>query len=69
VADEPRVTELMRGAHGTPPPFDEWRGGLGMALPVARRVLAALEGAVWSVGDQGRTGLALRLPLGMQDKR
>lgn len=44
--------------------FDEWRGGLGMALPVARRVVEALGGALWSPdGDRPRTGSALRLPL------
>ena len=52
-------------AGGAVPPdgFDEWRGGMGLALPVARRVIEALGGAIWSVGDRPRTGAALRLPL------
>lgn len=44
--------------------FDEWRGGLGLALPVARRVVAAHGGAIWSApGDRPRTGSAMRIPL------
>jgi signal transduction histidine kinase len=45
-------------------PFDEWRGGLGLALPVARRVVEAHGGALWSApGDRPRAGSALRIPL------
>jgi signal transduction histidine kinase len=47
----------------SPPSFDEWRGGLGLALPVGRRVIEAHGGAVWSPPDNPRAGSALRLPL------
>jgi K+-sensing histidine kinase KdpD len=64
VAPEPMLRSLADAARGTPPPFDEWRGGLGLALPVGRRVVEALGGAMWSAaGDQPRGGAALRLPL------
>ena len=64
VGDEAALPSLIAAARGTPPPFDEWRGGLGLALPVARRVIEALGGALWSAtGDRPRTGSALRLPL------
>ena len=64
VGDEATVEALLTTAAGAPPPFDEWRGGLGMALPVARRVIEALGGALWSApGERARTGSALRLPL------
>jgi signal transduction histidine kinase len=65
IGDEETVKSLSVNAPGAPPPtFDEWRGGLGLALPVARRVIEAHGGALWSAaGDKPRAGSALRLPL------
>jgi two-component system sensor histidine kinase BaeS len=64
VGDEAALPALIQAARGTPPSFDEWRGGLGLALPVARRVIETLGGALWSAaGDRPRAGCALRLPL------
>jgi K+-sensing histidine kinase KdpD len=65
VGDAAAIDELVAAGRDTPPAFDEWRGGLGMALPVGRRVIAALGGAIWSMpGERPRTGSAMRLPLG-----
>jgi signal transduction histidine kinase len=70
VGDESSVDSLISGARGTPPPFDEWRGGLGLALPVGQRVIGALGGALWSLpGDRARRGSGLRLPLRTEDSR
>jgi signal transduction histidine kinase len=64
IGDEAALPSLTQAARGTPPSFDQWRGGLGLALPVAKRVLEALGGALWSApGERPRAGSALRLPL------
>lgn len=55
VADEGRVQE----AYGREPgPFDDKRGGIGLALPLARRVIEGLGGRIWSpaaIGDADLT--------------
>ena len=64
VGEEAALPALIQAARGPLPPFDEWRGGLGLALPVGRRVIEALGGSLWSApGDRPRAGSALRLPL------
>jgi signal transduction histidine kinase len=42
--------------------FDEWRGGSGLRLAIARRVFEAHGGAVWSPGDGTRAGAVAVLP-------
>jgi signal transduction histidine kinase len=64
IGDELTLAPLLLAGQGAPPAFDEWRGGLGMALPVARRVIEAHGGALWSAaGTHSRAASALRLPL------
>jgi signal transduction histidine kinase len=64
VGTEDTLAPLTHAGFSAPPPFDEWRGGVGLALPVARRVVEALGGALWSApGDRPRAGSALKLPI------
>jgi signal transduction histidine kinase len=54
----------LDGAHPPLAAFDEWRGGVGLTLPLARRVIEAHGGRVWSpAGDDRRSGAAIVLPL------
>jgi signal transduction histidine kinase len=43
--------------------FDEWRGGMGLALPVARRIVEASGGRLIVLSDRPRAGVALTLPV------
>jgi signal transduction histidine kinase len=64
ISDEATVRDLAEAA-AAGQPFDEWgRGGLGLALPVARRVVEAHGGVLWSgKGESPRSGSAIRIPL------
>jgi signal transduction histidine kinase len=69
IGDEPS-SRLLAGGPPAQESFDEWRGGLGLALPIGRRVIEAHGGVVWSAPQTPRAGSALRLPLhqGSQDR-
>jgi signal transduction histidine kinase len=42
--------------------FDEWRGGSGLSLGVARRVIEAHGGRIWSPAEDAKAGAVIALP-------
>lgn len=42
--------------------FEEFRGGVGFTLPIARRIVHAHEGQLWSPADNARAGAVLFFP-------
>lgn len=63
IGDAALVPALLE-RHRNPPVFNEWLGGTGLALPLARRIIEAHGGAVWSAdGTESRAASGLRLPV------
>ena len=63
VADEPNVVAAYEAPPGV---FDDKRGGLGLALPLARRVIVGHGGAIWSPAAPetlARGAVLVRIPL------
>lgn len=42
--------------------FDEWRGGCGLSLPFARRIIDGHDGAIWSPDQGTKAGAVVVLP-------
>jgi signal transduction histidine kinase len=43
--------------------FDRWRGGTGLSVPIACRILDACGGRIWSLPKSSRAACALSLPI------
>ena len=48
--------------------FDEWRGGNGLSLPNARRVIEAHGGRLWAPNDNGKAAAIVMLPAGRRSR-
>lgn len=63
IAEPSRIEWLMTLEPSQLATFDEWRGGNGLALPNARRILESHGGLIWSPAEDGKAGAVISLPL------
>lgn len=57
-----RIDDLRQVPAGELTPFEEFRGGVGFTLPIARRIVAAHDGQLWSPPENPRAGAVLFFP-------
>jgi signal transduction histidine kinase len=62
IADDQRLDQVAASNPGALTTFDEWRGGSGLSLAVARRIINAHGGQIWSPGDDVRAAAVIALP-------
>jgi signal transduction histidine kinase len=63
IGDEEQIGALQSASADSLVAFDEWRGGCGMSLAIARRVIEAHGGALWSLPNAARTAAVVMMPL------
>lgn len=64
IGDHEQIDEIAMADPSTLAPFDEWRGGSGLSLPNARRVIGHHSGRLLSPPGETRAGAVLILPNG-----
>jgi signal transduction histidine kinase len=62
IADDERLDQVAASNPGALTTFDEWRGGSGLSLAVARRIINAHGVQMWSPGDDVRAAAVIALP-------
>jgi len=62
IGDEPQIDEIAAADPADLAPFDEWRGGTGLSLAIARRIIGQHGGALLSPPGDGRAGAVVTLP-------
>jgi signal transduction histidine kinase len=61
---EPQRMELLRAAAATDlRTFDEWRGGIGLTLANARRIIESHGGQIWSPAEDWKAAAVISLPV------
>jgi signal transduction histidine kinase len=61
-ADADHIAELETATPEKLTTFNEWRGGSGLGLPVARRIIQSHGGAIWSPSEGTLAGAVVVLP-------
>ena len=62
IGDDETLALLDAEGSGQREPFDEWRGGSGLILPVARRIIEAHGGRIWGPPGERKAGARIVLP-------
>ena len=57
-----RIDNLQNAGPSELTAFDEFRGGVGFSLPIARRIVHAHQGQLWSPAESARAGAVLYFP-------
>ena len=63
IGDEEQIGALASAQPEALATFDEWRGGCGLSLPIARRVINAHGGAVWAPADGAKAAAIVMMPI------
>ncbi|HEX9366567.1 MAG TPA: HAMP domain-containing sensor histidine kinase [Vicinamibacterales bacterium] len=61
IGDADTLAALDAEQPGRGEPFDEWRGGSGLVLPVARRIIEAHGGRIWGAPGGRKAGARIVL--------
>lgn len=62
-AEPSRIDALTAADQAALTTFDEWRGGCGFSLAIARRIIEAHGGRLWSPAADSKAGAVAMLPL------
>jgi signal transduction histidine kinase len=63
IGDEEQIEALQSAKDDALVPFDEFRGGCGMSLALARRIINAHGGAVWSPASGAKAAAVVTIPI------
>lgn len=62
IAELERIDAVEQASAESLSAFDEWRGGCGLSLAIARRIVTAHGGGLWSPVESDKAGAVLVLP-------
>ena len=63
IGDEEQIGALESASPDVLSTFDEWRGGCGLSLAIARRVINAHGGAMWAPATGAKAAAVVMMPI------